>query len=330
MAFDTIIQQGRFTSDGTAQDLVIRSDFDWIEIYNETAIKQTTADLGVKYYFQRGMTEGTGIITTKLGTVTNDPLNIGQVSSGGFNFVNTSGDPVGAINSTITAISTAATPVVSLSSTSGLATGDVVRLINVSGAQQLGGIDFTIGSLVANTSFTLAYMAQLGGAGTTGSLRKISFDPIYYPRRRFISKITKAASAVVTLTVTHGFTAGQKVRFQVPDDYGMTEINNITGTVTAISTVNNTVTVDIDSTGFTTFAFPATAGVPFTPAQLIPVGEAAEESYVNLLDDATDNQAYIGVKLGLGAAGDGTNGPAGQSSDVIYWRAGKSFSVSNS
>lgn len=330
MAFDTIIQQGRFTSDGTAQDLVIRSDFDWIEIFNTTAASQAAADLGFRYIFRRGMAEGTGYVETKLGTVANDPVTVGNVASGGFNFVNTSGDPVGSANSTITAISTAATPVVSLTSTSGLATGDVVRLINVAGAQQLGGIDFTIGSLVANTSFTLAYMAQLGGAGTTGTLRKISFDPIYYPRRRFISKITKAASAVVTLTVTHGFTAGQKVRFQVPDDYGMTEINNLTGTITAISTATNTVTVDIDSTAFTTFAFPATAGVPFTPAQLIPVGEAAEESYVNLLDDATDNQAFIGVKLGLGAAGDGTNGPAGQNNDVIYWIAGKSFSVSNS
>jgi len=329
MAFDTIIQQGSFASDGTPKDLTIRSDFDWIEVFNATAAGQSTADLGFRYIFRRGMGAAGGYFETKLGTVANDPITVGLIPSGGFSFLDTSGSPVGALNSTITAVSTAATPVVSLTSTSGLSTGDVVRLINVSGAQQLGGFDFTIGSVVANTSFTLAHMAQLSGAGTTGSLRKISFDPNYYPRRRFISAISSGAAAEVTLTVTHGYTVGQEVRFQVPAAYGMTEINNLTGTITAVNTTTNTVTVDIDSSGFTSFSFPLTAAVPFTPAMMVPVGEAAEDAYTNLLDDATENQAFIGVNLGLGAAGDGSNGPAGQSNDSVYWIAGKSFSVNN-
>jgi hypothetical protein len=102
----------------------------------------------------------------------------------------------------------------------------------------------------------------------------------------------------------------------------MTEMNKLTGTITAVAT--NTVTVDIESSAFTAFAFPATAAVPFTPAVMVPVGEAAEESYVNLLDDATTNTGYIGIQLAAG-----TTSPAGALNDVIYWVAGKSFSVTN-
>jgi hypothetical protein len=127
------------------------------------------------------------------------------------------------------------------------------------------------------------------------------------------------------MSVTHGFTVGQAVRIKVPAAYGMTEIDNLIGNITAISTANNTITVDIDSSTFTAFAFPATADVPFTPALVVPVGMDATGSTANSLDDATDNVSFLGIELGAGI-----DGPAGSSSDVIYWRAGKSFSVSNS
>jgi hypothetical protein len=53
---NTIIQQGRFTSTGAAKTLQIRSDIDWMKIYNVTvaAGAQTTA-VGVEYYWQKGM-----------------------------------------------------------------------------------------------------------------------------------------------------------------------------------------------------------------------------------------------------------------------------------
>jgi hypothetical protein len=199
-----------------------------------------------------------------------------------------------------------------------------VRLIDVTGAQQLGGIDFTVGNnTLTSTTFSLDYMAQIV-AGTTGSWRKIPFQPQFYPRKRTITAITQATSAVITMSVTHGFTAGQAVRLKVPSAYGMTEMDNLIGNITAVSTANNTITVDIDSSSFTAFSFPLTAAVPFTFAEVIPVGETANGTYANNLDDATDNVSLIGMKLAAGA-----DSPAGSSSDVIYWRAGKSFSVSN-
>lgn len=322
MADNTFIQQGRFTADGTAKTIQLRGDVDWMRVYNQTVLDAAGGGTGAMFEWFRGFTTDTGIEYKK--TAATEALQIDMLTSGGFTLVDSSAASLSAINSTISAVSTAATPVVSLTDTSGLSDGDTVRMINVSGAQQLGGFDFTIGSVIASTSFTLAYMAQLGGAGTTGSLYKVKYDPMYYPRHRFVTKVTKASSAVVTLSVTHGYTAGQKVRFKVPSAYGMTQLNGLTGTITAINTTNNTITVDIDSTAFTTFAFPATAAVPFSPAMVIPVGEAAESSYVNLLDDATYNSGYIGMTLAAG-----TDSPAGATSDVIYWIAGKSFSVNN-
>lgn len=320
----TIIQQGSFTSAGETVELQIRSDVDWIEVYNRTqwATTQSTGR-GVKFYWQRGLDSGEAFEYTKVDS--SNALQGEFVTSGGFTLLDTSGSPLDTLNATITAISTAAIPVATNSGTNGLSADDIVRFTNVTGAQQLGGFDFTVGNnTLTSTTFSLDYMSQLAGAGTTGSWRRIKFDPQFYPRHRYITVITQASSAVITLSVTHGFTAGQAVRIKVPSAYGMTEIDGLIGNITAISTANNTITVDIDSSSFTAFAFPATADVPFSPALVVPVGETANETYANNLDDTTDNVSFIGIELGAGI-----DGPAGSSSDVIYWRAGKSFSVSN-
>ena len=190
---NTIILQGRFTSDGTAKTIQLRSDVDWFKVYNTTvaAANQTTA-IGVEYYWQRGFPDGAMWEYKKSNAAAAANLS-SYATTGGFTLVNTSGNPNTALNSTITAISNAATPVVSLTDTTGLVNGDVVRLINVAGGQQVSGIDFTIGSVTSNTSFTLAYGPQIAAA-TTGSFRKIKWQPLFYPRRRTISKITQAIS----------------------------------------------------------------------------------------------------------------------------------------
>lgn len=326
---NTIIQQGRFTSTGAAKTLAIRSDVDWMYTFNYTQSLAATAgsDQTIYCYWQRGMAANTGLTYTK--TVTTLALVPRQLTAG-FTLIDSSSNPVGALNATTTAISNAAIPVVSNSGTNGLLAGDVVRIINTTGAQQLGGFDFTVGhNTLTSGTFSLDYMSQIV-AGTTGSWRKISFDPLYYPRSRYITKITKASSAVVTLSVTHGYKVGQQVRFTVPAAYGMTQMDGLQGTITAIdttATTGNTITVDIDSSAFTTFAFPLTAAVPFSPAVVVPIGEdtaQAISSGVDLLNDATINTGYIGIQLAGGAGS-----PAGANNDVIYWVAGKSFSVTN-
>jgi hypothetical protein len=67
--------------------------------------------------------------------------------------------------------------------------------------------------------------------------------------------------------------------------------------------------------------------VPFTPAEVVPVGEdtgTALASNLNILADATVNTGYIGLQLATGA-----NLPAGIANQTVYWVAGKSFLVDN-
>jgi hypothetical protein len=326
MANDTLIQSGRFTSDGNTKILQFRQDVDWLWTYNYTEIgTQQNVGEGVSHYWQRGMSDDTCIEIRKQ-DLSVDTIEMLTRSTAGVTLVDTSADPNGAIDTTISAVSAAAVPVVTVTSTAALRDNDIVRLINVTGAQQLGGIDFTI-AVTAGTTFELAYMAQIV-AGTTGSFQLVKYDPIFYPRRRFISSITQATQAVVELTVTHGYTVGQVVRFIVPDAYGMKEMDGLTGVITAVSTDlsanTNTITVDIDSQGFTAFAFPLTAAYPFTQAQIVPVGEASDGDYVDTLDDGTLNSSYIALKLAAGL-----QSPAGEDGDVIYWVAGKTDLVTN-
>ncbi len=330
---NTIIQQGRFTSDGTSKVLQIRSDVDWMKVYNITiaAANQTTA-IGVEYYWQRGFPQGAKWSYFKSNAAA--AANLSQyLTTSGFYLVDSSANPNGALNNGstgISAVSNAAPPVATVGSTAGMAAGNIVRIYNVTGAQQLGGFDFTVGYNTFNsTHFSLDYMTAIV-AGTTGDFRVIQFDPLFYPRRRFITEISNAAQAVVTLSVTHGYHVGQAVRFIVPAAYGMVEMDGLLGTIVAVdttTTTGNTITVNIDSSAFTAFAWPLTAVNPFTPAEVVPVGEDTAQalaSGVDILSDATVNTGYIGMLLTGGASN-----PGGANTNVMYWVAGKSFSVDN-
>lgn len=323
----TTIQQGRFTSTAEEKTLVVRSDMDWIQTYNLTAAGlQKGVGRPIKLFWQRGMAADSAITFKKQALV--DTIEMTALTTGGFTLVDTSKSQLGALDSTVTAVSADAVPEVTLTSTLGIESGDIVRMYNIVGAKQLGGYDFTAAPSGA-TTFELAYMAQIV-AGTTGAMRVIKNEESFYPHHRFISKITQAESAVVTMTVTHKYTVGQKIRFAIPDDFGMTQLNGLVATITAVSTdllTNvNTITVNVDTRSFTAFAFPLTAVSPFSPALVIPFGMGEGADYANLLTDATRDTGFIGVRLG---ASDTFQSAVGETGDVIYWTAGKSFSVSN-
>lgn len=330
----TILSQGYFTSTGSNQQIAIPSNVDWMVVRNTTvaAANQTTA-VGVEYYWQRGFPKGAMWEYKKSNAANAANLSV-YATSGGFSLLDTSANPNGLLNNGSTGISditNANPPVVTVGSTAGMAAGNVVRVYNCVGAQQLGGLDFTIGyGTFSGTTFDLSYMPAIAAAaapGANAAFRVLNYDPIFYPRRRTITKITKAAQAVITLSVTHGYQVGQQIRLVVPSEFGMTEMNGLQATIVAVNTATtagtgNTITVNIDSSAFTTFAFPATAAVPFTPAEVIPLGENTAEALsqnVNILSDATINTGFIGMDLAAGA-----NSPAGQANDVIYWVAGKS------
>lgn len=80
-----------------------------------------------------------------------------------------------------------------------------------------------------------------------------------------ITGITAAASAVVTVGAAHGFVTGQLVYFS--GVVGMTQINGLVGTVTG--TAATTITVNIASTGFTTYTSGGTAASYVTATDAI-------------------------------------------------------------
>ena len=70
-------------------------------------------------------------------------------------------------------------------------------------------------------------------------------------------------------------------------------------------------TVDINTTAFTAFAFPdsATAAAGVTFPQTVPIGD------FDVLSGAIDNQAFIGLRLGTDVVG--------VADDVVHWVATK-------
>jgi len=319
---------GSFTSTGANVLIPLRQGVDWFRVLNYTqGVATQSGPVGVTYAWQNGFPSGAAWVTYKGASAA---VTANLITSAGFSLYDSSLQAPGQLNATITAISAASIPVVTNTGTNGLLPGSIVRLINVTSAQQLGGMDFTVGyNTLSSTTFSLDYMAQIV-AGTAGSWRQINYDPIYYPRRRTITKVATGTTTVVTLSVTHGYQVGQQVRFAVPSSSGMTQLNGRTGNIIAINTTTtsgNTITVDIDSSAFTAFSFPLSAAVPFTPAEVIPVGEDTPTALafgVDILTDATINTATMGIIL-TGGAGS----PAGASGDKIYWESGTADIVMN-
>lgn len=339
----TIAQSGTFTSTGATVTLNLRSDLDWIRVYNQTAANTSGGgtDLPFEFFFQRGMAAGTGIQWTKLDTVANDPITVSLLTApNGFTLVDTSASPFGAAVG-VTGYTNVVRPIVSTPSTAGLVPGSIVRLYGIVSGEAVNGMDFAIDTIVANTSFRIssALATAPGAAGMAGFYRIVNYDPIYYPPFRYITNITAAASAVVTLSVPSQYEVGQEVTFIVNDpNAGMTQINGLTGTITAVSgTVvtagvlePQTITVDIDTSAFSAFTFPTTAqaaGGVNRPI-VIPAGmdtAQAITSGVNILSDAMVNQAILGVRLGGGAAAGAAAGPAGAVGDVMFWNIMKTW-----
>ena len=299
------ILTGSFVSTGAVINLSLPSGYSDFRMVNVSDVGSAAANTNVM------RAEGTALMPA--GSAYYSPKTSGSATvalenmtlTNGFTFVADSGNyPIGPALA-VTSATNASPPVLTMTSSTGnIVQGSVLRYYGASGQYNISSMDFTAGTVVANTSIALAYMGAPGAVGSGGSVRQIYFDPRYYPVRRYITAISLATSAVVTLSVTHGYTVGQLVRFIVPAAFGMTQINGLTGSVTAINTSTNTITVNIDTSAFTAFAFPtsatAAAGVSF--AEVTPVGETATNSasmpWGNLLDDATRNISFTGVQIG--------------------------------
>lgn len=83
-----------------------------------------------------------------------------------------------------------------------------------------------------------------------------------------ISAITNAFPMTVTTVNNHNYIAGMNVRFLIPGIFGMQQLNGINAQVLTAS--SNTMTVNIDSTLFTPFAYPAQLPAAYSAPTVIP------------------------------------------------------------
>ena len=312
---EQLIATGSFTSDGAIHNIPLRSDFDLFRVLNRTQAATTQGTgRGCEFEWRRGQADGEAFMWTKQNAT--NAIDLEVITTGGFTRVDQSSQVLGAeLTMSGTEITSANPPVVTVTA-HGYSNLDRVRIYNTTGMLNIAGYDFTINNVAANT-FELIYLdasnATVFSDATAGNCRRVPNNPIYSPQANRITGITAANPMVVTLAVIHGLSIGEKLRVKVSTDYGMIEANDLIGEITAVSTANNTVSLDIDAAAFTAFAFPtsAVAALGVTPAHIVPVGDAT-----STLAGSMENTAQIVMELGAGA-----DGPAGSTSDVIYWEA---------
>lgn len=275
------VVRGTFTSTGVNKALYFPFMPNMIEIWNKTKYGTTTNHTGVSAI---GFAEDAA--GTAYGTQSNGTTWLGKIlSSGGFTFFSAGSPTYGATQAMATTFATAASPVNITVTSHGYHTGDVVVVYGTTGMLQIAGIPYVITVVDAN-NFTIPVSgAGFASASTAGFVKQLLYPDLYIPEACTITAITKAASAVITTSFNHSFVVGQEVAFVVPSQWGMVQIdskyylknvsNGIPQQAYVTAVTANTLTVNIDSTGFTTFAYPtsAIAALGVTPAQVIAIGD---------------------------------------------------------
>lgn len=327
----TIITGGSFTSTGVAVKLPMPSSPDYFKTWNVTQLAATNPNtvtngqwFGAKFGAGQSAA-GSGIKTVKTTAMLDSAFSAGT----GFTYVGSAPVVEAQAANAITAI-TAASPAV-VSQTNTYSDGDIIRLYGTTGMLQIAGMDFQISSS-SGSGYTLLGLRAAGFAapGTAGFTRRISRFNAVLPESLYVTEITQATQAVVRTSIdpTLVYVVGMKVHFSVPYSFGMTQINGLTGTIVAMSSANYTMTVDIDSSAFTAFAFPASTSSPTAPlfATVAPAGASTQQNQTTGVYTGYNFEyqpfrtAEFTPYMYLAA---GAQSPAGATSDVVNWIAYK-------
>lgn len=353
------ILTGSFVNAASTPKFVpIRGQINEFWVYNLTRSGVTsqgvagslTSDRIVEAYLNPDlMTGGTALIKQQ-GTVSGilAPLNNGIAAINGLTLFDSSVYSQGA-TFTILSFTPGTTTVFTTSANHGFKVGDTVRIVNMTTAPEMGGLVMTVTATNGTNTFTTLFnstnsLTSVGQVYKIGNFA-IQNTSLYYPQSRAIRGITLANPMVVTLLYQQNYHVGDKVRFQIPTVFGMQQLNStpnglpVEFTVVAVNNAVGTqsVTLNVDSTAFTAFAWPAAASYPFSLPIMVPQGEGNTNnlssfgvspsplSYANqdVLSFATQNTALTGILVG---AGDGTNsattgGIIGSTVDAWMWRA---------
>lgn len=331
----TIMTQGSFTSTGVPVNIPLPSSADYFKTINMTQLATTQATgrgFMFEWFGNPSFAQNSAIEWFK--TNSTDAVNMTLVTTGGFNYFKAYPLPEAAVVGT--AITAASPAVVAMTNTYN--NGDRVVLYNTVGMEIIGGMEFSISS-VSGSGFTLLGLPAAGfaSAATAVTARRVALFNQVLPEFMYVTAVSKAAQAVVTTSTinTNVIYVGQKLVFQIPQSFGMVELNtsNSPGTqdlpaiVTSIIDAYN-FTINVNSTAFTTFAFPASTLSPTAPlfATCAPAGSSTQ--YDPVLQTFTGynfnlqpfRSSTFTPFMNLQA---GAQSPAGSSGDVIVWQAWK-------
>lgn len=330
----TIMAEGTVTQPSTAVNQIIQcpSGCDYFKIVNLTQMATTQATgrcVAGEWYGGGLFADNDGLRWKKAnGTSAISIDNFStSTASNGFTFVRSFPQPEAAVVGT--AITNANPAVVSMTNTYN--EGDTVVLYNTTGMLQIAGQSFTISS-VSGSGFTLLGLDASGfaNAATAVTARRISPVMPVEPRFLYVTKISQAAQAVVTVSQAHNYVVGQKVIFQIPNGMGMQQLNNINQRVPPVITAVTayTFTINVNTTGYSAFAYPASSASPTAPlfATVSSAGQSVQFNPVTGVQTGYNFQ-YVPFHTGLFipymSVSAGANSPGGSAGDVLAWQCYK-------
>jgi hypothetical protein len=278
-----IIAGGSFTSDASVarQEVQVSDRPDLIWVRNRTAWGDDAAETSVESWWRYGMAQDAAQTVDQANA--SGILSSEAVTANGFRVYNTANPPTYSVLAG-TAVSRANGAVITMANTGSIQVGDIVQLSDTTGMLQISQYAFEVTAVTANVNITINLDSQAAtdpnfSADGTAANVQLVIPGRMYPRWRYLVNlsgsrgITQAAQCVASFSVAHDFSVGEYVSFRVPSQFGMTEINNKKGIVQSVTTYS--ITVDIDTSGYSAFEMPTSAEVassPFTPAVVVPAG----------------------------------------------------------
>jgi len=315
------------------------------EIWNKTRWGQTVADATPTPpentpQYAIGFAEDAAGTARYTATTTSGEATVGNynLTTGGFSFISAGTYNYGP-TLTISSVSQAADAVVTTTTPHGLVVGDAVLIYGTTGMLQIAGVVYTVKTVGSTTTFAIEVNSSgFAAAATAGFAKKLLYPDLYIPEGSAIIAVSTGTTTTVTTAINHSFVVGQEVFFSISAPWGMTQLDSLgvltrTGIpqqayVTAVTA--NTITVNVNSVGFTAFAYPTSAAsTTVTPAQVISAGDqnTGFSGYPPFTPPITIPGAYVantrqGVLIGgVSDAGASNTALLVNAGDVIRWRA---------
>jgi hypothetical protein len=339
----TVDMQSATVANGISVELQSQNPPDFIIAKAITAWGKANDANSIEWWWERSMSQYTAKGVQQSSDATNPALTSKALTTLGISHYDTATPPTFAALASTTITGNAGTFIVSMANTANIQVGDTVRLYSTTGELQIAGYTFMVTAVTVNTSITLGYMATSGmtfAADASAGFVLKYIPGRFYPHWSYIANITQAAQAKVYFTAPNDYTPGEIVSFRVSSDFGMDEINFRTARVLSVvndaptdATPESSITIDLDTSGFTAFTFPtsAVAAAGVSPAVVVPSSSGVvpyngsatipQQPPGTNLQDSFDNRNVRIINFGAGLFQ--VSGFAATDGDTWLWQAYK-------